>query len=78
MQITRPRFMGVMFIESFIVSTGAWGYPPECFEEVFKLTFDYLGMKYAGMLYCQMASKSEVSKFQSKITAFINECVLTS
>jgi len=61
-----------------VVSTGAWGYPPECFEEVFKLTFDYLGMKYAGMLYCQMASKSEVSKFQSKITAFINECVLTS
>ncbi|EAR08762.1 flavodoxin family protein [Reinekea blandensis] len=35
-----------------VIATGSWDYPPPCFEDVFKLTFSYLGMPYQGMLYC--------------------------
>jgi len=56
-----------------VVSTGAWEYPPDCFEEVFKLTFNYLRMEYSGMLYCQMDSKSDINQHQSIITNFIFE-----
>jgi multimeric flavodoxin WrbA len=34
-----------------LVSTGSDAIPPNCFEQVFQLTFEYLGMRYEGMLY---------------------------
>lgn len=38
-------------IASGVLATGATEKPAECFEQMFKLTFDYLGMPYQGMLY---------------------------
>lgn len=35
-----------------VISTGASSEPMRSFEEVFINSFDYLGMKYKGMLYC--------------------------
>ncbi|AFJ02571.1 hypothetical protein Q7C_1421 [Methylophaga frappieri] len=35
-----------------ILATGSDSALPECFEETFKLTFEYLGMTYKGVLYC--------------------------
>ncbi|MFZ6654964.1 flavodoxin family protein [Undibacterium sp. TJN19] len=34
-----------------LLGTGCDAVPPACYEQVFKLTFDYLGMDYQGMLY---------------------------
>ena len=34
-----------------LLGTGCDAIPATCFEQVFQLTFDYLGMAYQGMLY---------------------------
>ena len=34
-----------------VLATGGAATPPACFEEPFRLTFDYLGMHYQGMSY---------------------------
>ncbi len=40
-----------------VLSTGASPEPERSFEEVFINSFDYLGMKYLGMLYCYCEEK---------------------
>lgn len=34
-----------------VISTGACAEPTNCFEQIFSLTFNYLGMNYQGMLF---------------------------
>ncbi|MES2102393.1 MAG: NAD(P)H-dependent oxidoreductase [Pseudomonadota bacterium] len=35
-----------------VISTGANAALTPCFEEIFRLTYNYLGMQYKGILYC--------------------------
>ncbi len=63
MKIFVDRFSDLLRIEkekgrqlkgkkTYLISTGSEEHCPECFEQAFKLTCDYLGMHYQGMLYC--------------------------
>ncbi|WP_286266353.1 flavodoxin family protein [Thalassotalea atypica] len=53
-----------------VLSTGASRMPELCFEQMFKHTFDYLGMEYLGMQYCYCADKFELKKHQKKLNDF--------
>jgi len=62
-----------------LISTGEYDTPKSCFEEVFKHTFEYLGMNYKGMLYCACAfsedgenngSDLDLDKYAQRVSTF--------
>ncbi|NQY94804.1 MAG: flavodoxin family protein [Campylobacteraceae bacterium] len=62
-----------------LISTGEYESPKSCFEDVFKHTFEYLGMNYKGMLYCACAfnesaensgSDLDLNKYLPKVNTF--------
>jgi multimeric flavodoxin WrbA len=57
---------------AFLLATGGVKHPPSCFEEMFKLTFSYLGMSYQGMIYCGCEGDFKLPEHQKKIDQFIN------
>ncbi len=56
---------------SLLLATGADNNPPDCFEQIFALTFKYLGMRYHGMLYCTCENDFSVKNHQEKVNFFI-------
>jgi len=54
-----------------VVSTGASPQPETSFEETFINSFDYLGMKYNGMLYCYCDDKFKLKEHKENINRFI-------
>jgi multimeric flavodoxin WrbA len=55
-----------------ILATGSEPKVPNCFEDSFSLTFNYLGMDYQGILYCNCGSDFEKHPHQQQITSFID------
>jgi len=62
-----------------LISTSEAPDPESCFEDIFKHTFEYLGMNYKGMLHCACpfdssantnASSYNLDKYLPKITLF--------
>jgi len=53
-----------------VISTGSDQYPKDCFEQIFCCTFDYLGLDYLGMLYCDCDDDFSKEKHKSKIINF--------
>lgn len=53
-----------------VLSTGSDIMPKDCFEQVFRCTFEYLGLGYLGMLYCACDDAFLREKNQSKIADF--------
>lgn len=60
-------------INCSVISTGSWEYPPSCFEEVFKLTFKYLGMNYQGLLYCPVENEVVPSNTVPSINKYMEQ-----
>ena len=58
----RGKFAGV-------IATGASAQPAPCFEQMFSLTFHYLGMHYQGMLYQDCSEHPQVFD-ESKLQLF--------
>lgn len=56
-----------------LLATGGNDLPPECFEQVFKLTFNYLGMHYQGMMYCGCAKTLELDRYKSKLKHYTQQ-----
>ena len=56
-----------------LISTGSWQYPPACFEDVFTLTFKYLGMNYLGMLYCPVEDKIKIGQSKPSVSEFVEK-----
>ncbi len=54
-----------------LLATGASVQPESCFEQQIKLSFDYLGMDYLGMLYCYCESDFRIIEHQKSINQFI-------
>jgi len=54
-----------------IISTGCDAEPPACFEEVFKRTYQYLGVDYRGMLYCPCEDNLDIHEHRSMIDSFV-------
>lgn len=54
-----------------VISTGSDTIPKNCFEQVFRSTFEYLGLGYLGMLYCACDDSFLREKNQSKIADFV-------
>ncbi|MDC2889285.1 flavodoxin family protein [Psychrosphaera algicola] len=54
-----------------VLATGSDKIPPNCFEQMFQLTFRYLGMDYRGMLYCQCESQYLVEHHHEAIAKFV-------
>lgn len=57
--------------EAALLATGYIQQPPECFEQMFALTFDYLGMHYRGMNYSSCAPDFELVEHEPKLQSFI-------
>lgn len=53
-----------------VISTGSDNIPQDCFEQIFRCTFEYLGLSYLGMLYCACDDSFSREQHQSKITDF--------
>lgn len=56
-----------------LLGTGCDAIPATCFEDVFRLTFAYLGMQYQGMLYASCEQDFNYSKHAEKIQAYKEE-----
>ncbi len=56
-----------------VLATGLKDAPPDCFEQMFKLTFEYLGMKYKGMGYCSAPDSLNLREHKVTIETFINK-----
>ncbi len=54
-----------------LLATGASVQPESCFEQQIKLSFDYLGMEYLGMLYCYCEDNFKLSSHKKHIKTFI-------
>lgn len=44
-----------------VIATGSDDSLPECFEQAFKLAFEYLGMYYKGVIYCSCTGGSQMN-----------------
>ncbi len=55
-----------------LLATGHDDFPADCFEQMFELTFQYLGLNYLGMNYCSCKAGFELSEHQTKIDNFVN------
>lgn len=55
-----------------LLATGATAQPASCFEQVFALTFDYLGLQYAGMLYCDCSHGFAKQQHQLGLKQYVN------
>jgi multimeric flavodoxin WrbA len=55
---------------SAVLATGYDEIPAACFEEIFKLTFAYLGMTYRGMLYASCQDVFSLAQHQDAIALF--------
>lgn len=56
--------------QAALLGTGSDAIPAPCFEEIFKLSFAYLGMKYQGMLYASCEKEFIYSEHAAAILAF--------
>lgn len=59
-----------------LLATGADSSPPPCFEEMFKLTFNYLGMHYQGMRYCACPADINLLEHQNDNNDFMNKITI--
>ena len=58
-----------------VIATGSNEELTPCFEEIFKLTFKYLGMQYNGILYCPCADELDPLLHKNKIDFFTNKLI---
>ncbi len=56
-----------------VLGTGDDALPPNCFEQTFRLTFNYLSMPYQGMLYCSFAAGYQLSDFDAQVASFVKQ-----
>ena len=59
--------------QAALLATGCDAIPAACFEQIFSLTFAYLGMRYQGMLYASCESDFIFDEHASAIHAYIQE-----
>ncbi|NMH58666.1 flavodoxin family protein [Alteromonas ponticola] len=57
-----------------LLATGVEPCAPDCFEQMFKLTFEYLGMDYQGMGYCCTPDNFAISEHGATVKVFA-ECM---
>lgn len=57
--------------QAALLATGYIEQPPACFEQMFELTFNYLGMRYQGMNYSSCDPDFDLAKHRSKLSAFV-------
>lgn len=57
--------------EVALIATGNDLVPADCFEQMFALSFNHLGMDYLGMLYCCCQHGFVLEQHQLAITEFI-------
>jgi multimeric flavodoxin WrbA len=60
-----------------LISTGFDKQPPTCFEDIFRLTFNYLGMEYKGMLYCECENRFDPMFHETKINSFVQDIYIS-
>lgn len=57
--------------QAFLLATGATEIPANCFQEMFSLTFNYLGMIDEGMLYCDCSQGFDLRSHAMKVGDFL-------
>ncbi|MCW8092025.1 flavodoxin family protein [Alteromonas sp. ASW11-130] len=55
-----------------LLATGIKPIAPNCFEQMFKLTFEYLGMEYKGMGYCCTRDTFELTTHGATVNGFVD------
>jgi len=58
---------------ALVLSTGAASETASCFEDIFKLTFNYLGMNYQGMYYCDCTNGFNCEVHTQSIRDFVRK-----
>ncbi|MCF6262993.1 MAG: flavodoxin family protein [Xanthomonadales bacterium] len=58
---------------SSVISTGSTVNPERSFEEVFINSFDYLGVKYKGMIYCYCEHNFDLADHEKIVNQKTNE-----
>lgn len=61
-----------------LIATGGDKTPPNCFEDVFKMTFKYLGINYQGMAYCECADTIKINEHEIDIQRFIDKLKMSA
>lgn len=58
--------------EAALLATGYNEQPADCFEQMFELTFNYLGMKYRGMEYSSCKPEFNLSEHLQGVQTFVS------
>ena len=66
LQLHKPQGRLLRTKHAAVIATGADDIPQMCFEEMFKNTFDYLGMKYLGLLYISFGKITNLNHHKIK------------
>lgn len=59
--------------EAALLATGHILQPPACFEQMFELTFKYLGMDYRGMNYSSCAPDFDLNSHKTELQSFVSK-----
>lgn len=59
-----------------LIATGSDEVVASCFEQAFKLTAEYLGMNYTGLLYCACNENFDAQKYRDVVQKYINNVTL--
>lgn len=62
--------------EAALLATGYIDKPPECFEQMFALTFNYLGMKYKGMNYASCSESFNHDLHRTAVSSFVSDLTI--
>lgn len=57
--------------QAALLATGYMDLPPACFEQMFEMTFNYLGMRYQGMNYSSCTPDFDLVKHKPKLSEFV-------
>jgi len=53
-----------------VISTGVQSDAPQCFEDIFRMTYEYLGMEYLGQLYTVCENGFDATKHGQSVATF--------
>jgi multimeric flavodoxin WrbA len=54
-----------------LIATGGDLEPPACFEDVFRLIWQYLGVQHEGMLYCHCPGTYDAGTHETAVAGFV-------
>lgn len=76
LEIYKTKGRALKSKKAAVIATGAAEMAPNCFEKIFSSTFEYFGMQYLGLLYCQFDHTNKLTEHTENVDRFIQQNLL--